>query len=86
LKIFSCKYFFESTRKEKTFKKFGISTKNNPVPCNPDFQQREGENGYSPDKHLIEVHGFLYNIPEKDKRSLEIELCKIIEKNLIETK
>jgi len=82
LRLFSCRNFFNVIDKDAVFKKFHVKADNNAGPCEPDFMQPENDENYSPEMHLIKVHGFLSDIPGKSKRTLEIELCRLIEDSL----
>lgn len=84
MKKFSCRRFFEKAvksgpDKEKIAEKF-FADEDKMKPC--DFEQCEDEIGFAPEKHLINNHGFLEKAPYKNKRSLEVELCKLVEKYL----
>lgn len=86
MKKFSCEHFFSGIGRdrnsEKLLKKFYVAQDSKPVGC--DYEKRDTEIDFSPEKHLMNVHGFLADAPGNLKRGLEIELCKIIEKYLIE--
>ncbi|RPI18946.1 MAG: hypothetical protein EHM58_03560 [Ignavibacteriae bacterium] len=79
MKDFSCKYFFDNIDKNKVFKKYFVDTSIKPGPCKSDPGQNENKPEYSPEEHLIKVHGFLDKVPVKKRRTLEIQLCKFIE-------
>jgi hypothetical protein len=81
LKKFSCQDFLKNLDKEAAMKKFYLSGKKL-VPCKPDFVQEEESGEFAPERHLMEVHGFLAGAPQHNKRQLEIELCRLIEDKL----
>ena len=86
MKKFSCEHFFSGFSKdrnlEKLLKKFYVTQENNFYGC--DYEKSDTEIDFSPEKHLMNIHGFLADAPVNIKRGLEIELCKIVEKYLIE--
>lgn len=83
MKKFSCKKYFENLEKSKVFRKYYVDKNIKTEACDPDFIQAENEAQFAPEEHLKNVHGFLSNVPEKKRRSLEIELCKSIEETLV---
>lgn len=86
LKKFSCAYFFSGLssdkNKDKLLKKFFVKPEIVSDSCR--YEKSEAEVDFSPEKHLMSVHGFLAEAPGSLKRGLEVELCRFVEKYLID--
>ncbi len=87
MRKFSCSHFFSKVNKsensrEKILEKFYVNDNGFTQPCS--FEQSENEIDFAPEKHLINEHGFISAAPEKIRRNLEVQLCRLIEESLLE--